>query len=103
MFILIHKIFSIIYYFSINSYLFKLKFIYFWLGVYIIGIRARFLMGTNKERIEHLESRLGAILEGLQWMEFGINDKLYHLEEALNRLSNVLLSNPKSSNHGNHH
>ncbi|KAJ0020095.1 hypothetical protein Pint_31747 [Pistacia integerrima] len=69
----------------------------------IIGIRARFLMGTNKERIEHLESRLGAVQERLQQMEFGMNDKLHHLEEALNRLSNMLLANPESSNHGNHH
>ncbi|KAA8546583.1 hypothetical protein F0562_002678 [Nyssa sinensis] len=60
-------------------------------------------MGTNKERIEHLEFGLGAIQEGLQRMEFGMNDKLHHFEEALNRLSNVLLSNPESSNHGNHH
>ncbi|KAA8519449.1 hypothetical protein F0562_013676 [Nyssa sinensis] len=60
-------------------------------------------MGTNKERIEHLEFGLGAVQEGLQRMEFGMNDKLHHLEEPLNRLLNVLLSNPKSSNHGNHH
>ncbi|KAJ0039806.1 hypothetical protein Pint_26749 [Pistacia integerrima] len=36
-------------------------------------------------------------------MEIGMNDKLHHLEEALNRLSNVLLANLESSNHGNHH
>ncbi|KAJ0033974.1 hypothetical protein Pint_26269 [Pistacia integerrima] len=36
-------------------------------------------------------------------MEIGMNNKFHHLEEALNRLSNVLLANPESSNHGNHH
>ncbi|KAL6322783.1 hypothetical protein AAG906_019052 [Vitis piasezkii] len=50
-------------------------------------------MGTNKERIEHLETGLG----------LGMIDKLHHLEEALNRLSNVLLANPESSNQGNYH
>ncbi|XP_040996109.1 uncharacterized protein LOC121242288 [Juglans microcarpa x Juglans regia] len=49
-------------------------------------------MGTNKERIKHLESGLGTVQEGLQRME-----------EALTRLSNVLLTNPESSNHGHHH
>ncbi|KAA8549768.1 hypothetical protein F0562_001214 [Nyssa sinensis] len=68
----------------------------------IIGIRAR-LMGTNKERIEQLEVRLGAVHEGLDRMEFGMNDKLHQLEETLNRLSNVLLSNLESSSHGSHH
>ncbi|KAA8538684.1 hypothetical protein F0562_028292 [Nyssa sinensis] len=60
-------------------------------------------MGTNKEHIEQLESGLSAVLEGLHQMEFGMNDKLHHLKETLNRLSHVLLSNPESSNHGNHH
>jgi hypothetical protein len=61
-------------------------------------------MGTNKERIKHLEPGLGAVQEGLQRMEFAMNDKLYHLEEALNCPSNVLLSNHlESSNHGNYH
>ena len=36
-------------------------------------------------------------------MELGMIDKLHHLEEALNRLSNVLLANPESSNQGNSH
>jgi hypothetical protein len=42
----------------------------------IIGIRARFSMGTNKERIEHLESELGLVQEGL-----------LRMEETLKRLS----------------
>lgn len=58
-------------------------------------------MGTNKERIEQLECGLGAVQEGLHRIEFGMNDKLHHLEETLNRLSNVLLSNSESSNHSN--
>ena len=60
-------------------------------------------MGTNKERIEHLETGLGVVQEELQRMELGMIDKLHHLEEALNRLSNVLLANPESSNQGNSH
>ena len=43
-------------------------------------------MGTNKERIEHLESGLGIGQDGLQRMELGVNDKLQHLEETLHRL-----------------
>ncbi|KAJ0020275.1 hypothetical protein Pint_30954 [Pistacia integerrima] len=68
-----------------------------------LAYRARLFMGTNKERIEHLESGLGAVQEGLQRMEISMNDKLHHVEEALNRLLNVLPINLKSSNHGNHH
>ena len=36
-------------------------------------------------------------------MELGMIDKLHHLEEALNILSNVLLANPESLNQGNYH
>ncbi|KAL6321594.1 hypothetical protein AAG906_024595 [Vitis piasezkii] len=43
-----------------------------------------FLIGTNKDS------------EELQRMELGMIDKLHHPEEALNRLSNVLLANPKN-------
>lgn len=59
-------------------------------------------MGTNKERIEHLESELNSVQEGLQRMEMGMNDKLHHLEETLNRLSNALLTDQMNANHGNH-
>lgn len=31
----------------------------------IIGIKAGLVMGTNKERIEHLESGLGVVQDGL--------------------------------------
>ena len=39
----------------------------------IIRIRARLLMGTNKEHIEHLESGLSIVHEGLQQMEEASN------------------------------
>ena len=56
----------------------------------IIGIRARLPMGTNRERIEHLELRLGIVQEGLQQME-----------EALHRISSVLITNQENPNHSN--
>ena len=59
-------------------------------------------MGTNKERIEHLESELHSVQEGLHRMEMGMNDKLHHLEEVLNRLSNTLLTDQVNVNHDNH-
>ena len=49
-----------------------LVFIFSMLGP-IIRIRARLLMGTNKERIEHLESGLSIVHEGLQQMEEASN------------------------------
>ena len=48
-------------------------------------------MGTNKERIEHLESELGVVQEGL-----------LRMEETLNRLSTVLIPNHETTNHDNH-
>ena len=51
-------------------------------------------MGTNKERIEQLE-------EGLHRMELGMADKLQHLEDTLNRLSDVLLANQEPPNQTN--
>ncbi|KAF9676446.1 hypothetical protein SADUNF_Sadunf08G0002900 [Salix dunnii] len=51
-------------------------------------------MGTNKERIEQLE-------EGLHRMELGMADRLQHLEDMLNRLSDVLLANQEPANLGN--
>jgi len=47
--------------------------------------------GTNKERIEHLESELSVVQEGLLQME-----------ETLNRLSTMLITNQETPNHGNH-
>jgi hypothetical protein len=57
----------------------------------IIGIKAWLQMGTNKERIEHLESELGVVQEGL-----------LRMEETLNRLSIVLIVNQETPNRGNH-
>jgi hypothetical protein len=54
------------------------------------------IVGTNKERIEQLE-------DGLHRMELGMADRLWHLEETLNRLSDVLLANQEPLNHGNQH
>ncbi|KAJ0040904.1 hypothetical protein Pint_28246 [Pistacia integerrima] len=47
-------------------------------------------MGTNKEHIEQLEVGLGEVQDGLHRMELGMADRLRHLEETLNRLSDVL-------------
>ena len=60
-------------------------------------------MGTNKERIEHLEAGLGEVQEGLHRMELGMADRLRHVEETLNRLSDVLLANQEPPNQGNQH
>lgn len=48
-------------------------------------------METNKERIEHLEVGLGEIQDELHRMELGMADRLWHVEETLNRIFNVLL------------
>ncbi|KAA8542122.1 hypothetical protein F0562_023274 [Nyssa sinensis] len=56
-------------------------------------------MGTNKERIERLETGLGGVQDGLQKMELGMADKFHHLETTLNRFSDILLSNQESSSH----
>ncbi|RVW69832.1 putative mitochondrial protein [Vitis vinifera] len=58
----------------------------------------QFTMGTNKERIEHLEAGLGEVQEGLHRMELGMADRLRHVEETLNRLSDVLLANQEPPN-----
>ncbi|XP_073266436.1 uncharacterized protein [Populus alba] len=56
--------------------------------------QAKDLMGINKERIEQLK-------EGLHRMELGMADKLQHLEDTLNRLSDVLLANQEPPNQTN--
>jgi hypothetical protein len=38
-----------------------------------------YFIGTNKERIEQLEARLGEVQNGLHQMELGMTDKLQHL------------------------
>ena len=58
-------------------------------------------MGTNKERIEELEAGLGEVQDGLHRIELGMADILRHLEETLNRLSDVLFANQEPLTHGN--
>jgi hypothetical protein len=50
-------------------------------------------MGTNKERIEHLEIALGEFQNGLHRMEIDMADRHRQVEETLNCLSDVLLDN----------
>jgi len=47
---------------------------------------------SNKERIEALEARLGGVQDGMQQLELGVADKLHHLEETINKLSEAFLS-----------
>jgi hypothetical protein len=58
-------------------------------------------MGTNKERIEQLEAGLVGVQDRLDSMEQGMIDRLHHLEETINRLTNVMLVNQEPSNHSN--
>jgi hypothetical protein len=58
-------------------------------------------MGTNKDRIEQLEAGLEGVQDRLDSMEQGMVDRLYHLEETINRLTNVMLVNQEPSNHNN--
>ena len=55
-------------------------------------------MGTNKERIEQLETGLGGVQDKLDSLEQGVSDKLQHLEETINRLANVMLVNQEQPN-----
>ncbi|XP_041025505.1 uncharacterized protein LOC121265907 [Juglans microcarpa x Juglans regia] len=61
--------------------------------------RARLIMGTNKERIEQMEARLGGVQDGLHRMDLGMADRLCQVEETLNRLSDVLFANQEIPNH----
>jgi len=49
-------------------------------------------MASNKERIEALEAGLGGVQDGMQQLELGVTDKLHHLEETINKLSEAFLS-----------
>lgn len=49
-------------------------------------------METKKERIETLEAGLRGVQDGMQQLELGVTHKLHHLEETINKLSEVLLS-----------
>ncbi|KAA8546792.1 hypothetical protein F0562_003221 [Nyssa sinensis] len=58
-------------------------------------------MASNKERIEALEAGLGGVQDGMQRLELGVTDKLRHLEETINKLSEALLSTKEPSNNNN--
>ncbi|KAH9663489.1 hypothetical protein KPL70_019711 [Citrus sinensis] len=49
-------------------------------------------MATNKERIELLEAGLGSLQDGKNRMELGINDRLHHLAETLNKLTETIMA-----------
>ena len=54
-------------------------------------------MATIKERIEQLEARLGALQDGMTWMELSLTNRLHQIEETINKLSKVLLFNNNGS------
>ncbi|KAL6313127.1 hypothetical protein AAG906_021658 [Vitis piasezkii] len=58
-------------------------------------------MAYNKERIEALEVGLGGVQDGMQQLELGVTDKLHHLEETINKLSEALLSTKEPSRNNN--
>lgn len=59
-------------------------------------------MASNKERIEALEARLGGVQDGMHQLELGVTDKLHHLEETINKLSEAFLSTREASSNNNH-
>ncbi|KAL9410915.1 hypothetical protein AB3S75_044649 [Citrus x aurantiifolia] len=54
-------------------------------------------MATNKERIKLLESGLGSLQDGMNRMELGINDRLHHLAETLNKLTETIMASKGAS------
>ena len=58
-------------------------------------------MASNKERIKALEAGLGGVQDGMQWLELGVTDKLHHLEETINKLSEALHSTKEPSRNDN--
>lgn len=59
-------------------------------------------MATNKERIENLEVGLGGLHDNLSRIEIGMTEKLHQMEEIIQKLSDVLLSNREASNSNNY-
>ena len=59
-------------------------------------------MTTNKESIEVLKFRFDGVQDWLYQIEINMIDKIHHLEETIDRLSEVLLSNKESSSPNNH-
>ncbi|KAL9438182.1 hypothetical protein AB3S75_023948 [Citrus x aurantiifolia] len=54
-------------------------------------------MATNRERIELLEAGLGSLQDGMNRMEVGINDRLHHLAETLNKLTEIIMASKGAS------
>ena len=68
-----------------------------------IGIRTTLSMATNKERIELSEAGLGSLQDGMNRMELGINDRLHHLEETLNKLTETIMASKGAAIQIAHH
>ena len=60
------------------------------------------IMASNKERIEALEAGLDGVQDGMHQLELGVTDKLHHLEETINKLSEAFLSTREASSNNNH-
>ncbi|XP_010248468.1 PREDICTED: uncharacterized protein LOC104591377 [Nelumbo nucifera] len=58
-------------------------------------------MATNNERIKSLEAGLGGLQDSFSRMEAGVADKFHQLEDAINKLSEALLSNRVASTANN--
>lgn len=54
-------------------------------------------MATNKERIELLEATPGRLKDNMSHIELGVDDKLYQLENAINRISKAILEDYDST------
>ena len=54
-------------------------------------------MTTNKEGIENLEVGLGGLQDGMSRLELNIVDKIHQMENNINKLIEVLLSNKEGS------
>jgi hypothetical protein len=58
-------------------------------------------MATNKERIELLETGLGGVQDGMQRLEDSMINRLHHLEETINKLSEAMIASKASSSYHN--
>ena len=71
----------------------------------IILVSKQVLMTINRERIESLEAGFRGLHDSFPRLEVGVTDKLHHLKEAINKISDVLLSRYDSPTTyaGDHH
>lgn len=67
-----------------------------WLG-HIIGINPRTTTTTNKEQIENLENVTRGLQDSMSRMQISVANKLCHIEETINKLSEVLLTTKAGS------